>query len=60
MEDEPVKKGQGHQIGMALDALSVEELSERIAALKLEITRLEQTIEQRNATLRAASSVFKF
>ena len=60
MEDDAIPKKDTHQVGMVLDALSVAELQERIAALKLEIQRLETAIEMRDATLKAAASVFKF
>ena len=60
MEDDAIPKKDTHQVGMELDALSVAELQERIAALKLEIQRLEKGIEMRDATLKAAASVFKF
>lgn len=60
MEDEAIPKSQTHQVGMVLDALSVAELQERITALQAEIQRLEQAIEQRDATRKAAASVFKF
>jgi len=60
MEDDAIPKKDTHQVGMTLDALSIAELQERIAALKLEIQRLEKAIEMRDATLKAAASVFKF
>ena len=47
-DDDEVKKPKGHEIGMILDAMSVEELTDRIALLEGEIARLR------------ADAVFKF
>lgn len=49
-----------HDIGQALDAMSVDELDERIALLQREIARLEEARVLREATRRAADAVFKF
>ena len=49
-----------HDIGMALDALSVSELEQRIALLKSEIARLEKAIEERGDTRKAAEAAFRF
>jgi uncharacterized small protein (DUF1192 family) len=54
----PVKKAV-HVIGQPIDDLSAPELAERIAALKLEIERLERAIVERNATRNAAAAFFK-
>lgn len=60
MEDEASPTRKTHEVGMVLDALSVVELQERIVALKAEIERLEKAIEMRDATRKAAASIFKF
>lgn len=59
-DDEPVKKPKTHEVGMPLDTLSVDELTERIALLQGEIGRLEAAIEARKKTKDAANSLFKF
>jgi uncharacterized small protein (DUF1192 family) len=58
--DEPRKKPAAHEVGMLLDAMSVEELRERIALLEGEIERLKQAIAAREQTRSAAESIFKF
>ncbi|MEQ1899744.1 MAG: DUF1192 domain-containing protein [Devosia sp.] len=58
-DDEPVKKVKGHEVGMAIDAMSVEELIERIGMLEAEIARLKAAIEARNKHKSAAASIFK-
>lgn len=60
MDDEAIKKPKGHEVGMMIDAMSVEELGDRIDLLEGEIARLKRAIEARGATRRAADSVFKF
>jgi uncharacterized small protein (DUF1192 family) len=59
MFDEEIKKPKGHEVGMPIDTLSVEELSERIGLLEAEIARLRRAIEARDATRKAAESAFK-
>lgn len=59
-DDEPVKKPKTHEVGMPIDTLSVDELTERIALLQGEIGRLEAAIEARKKTKDAANSLFKF
>lgn len=59
-DDEPVKKPKTHEVGMPIDSLSVDELTERIALLQGEIGRLEAAIEARKKTKDAANSLFKF
>ena len=44
---------------MSIDAMSVEELTDRIGLLESEITRLRAAIEARNATRKAAESAFR-
>jgi uncharacterized small protein (DUF1192 family) len=58
--DEPVKKPKGHEVGMPIDTMSVDELQERIGTLEAEIARLREAIEARNKTKEAAASIFKF
>jgi len=58
--DEPVKKPKGHEVGMPIDTMSVDELQERIGTLEAEIARLREAIEARNKSKSEASSIFKF
>jgi len=58
-EDAENKNLAKHQIGMVLDALSVDELQGRIGQLSAEIVRLEQEIEKKAATLSKAEGAFK-
>jgi uncharacterized small protein (DUF1192 family) len=55
----PRKSPLVHEMGQPIDALSVDELAERIEALKAEIARLETAITARRATKEAASAFFK-
>jgi uncharacterized small protein (DUF1192 family) len=59
-EDEPKKKIAPHEVGMLLDTMSVDELTERIAVLEAEIVRLKEAIAARQKTRSAAESIFKF
>jgi len=52
------KKPSGHEVGMALDALSLDELKARIELLEGEITRLHLEIEKKDATRSAAENIF--
>jgi uncharacterized small protein (DUF1192 family) len=49
----------GHQVGEALDALSVEEIDERVRQLHNEVQRLEEDKRAKLASKTAASAVFK-
>ena len=60
MEADEVKKPKAHEIGAPLDALSVEELNDRIGLLEGEIARLKGAIEAKQKTRSAAESIFKF
>ena len=60
MFDEEIKKPKGHEVGMPIDAMSIEELNERIALLEAEISRLKAAINDRGATRKAADAAFKF
>lgn len=59
-DDDEVKKPKGHEVGMQLDAMSVEELNDRIALLEGEIERLRAAIDHKQKSKSAAASVFKF
>ncbi len=58
-EDLPRPKPARHELGQDLSMLSVEELRERIGALRAEIERLEASISKKQASRNAADSVFK-
>lgn len=60
MDDEEIKRPKSHEVGMAIDTMSVEELSERIGLLEAEIARLRAAIEARGVTRKAAEAAFKF
>ncbi|MBV9394158.1 MAG: DUF1192 domain-containing protein [Methylobacteriaceae bacterium] len=55
---QPVRK-LGHQVGEPLDALSIEEIDERVRQLHDEIQRLEEDKRAKLASKHAASAVFK-
>ncbi len=59
-DDDLPKKPKTHELGMILDAMSVEELGERIGLLEAEIARLRAAIELKRKSRDAAASVFKF
>lgn len=48
-----------HALGEPLDALSVDELGERIELLRAEIARLEAARERKSASRSAANSFFR-
>jgi uncharacterized small protein (DUF1192 family) len=58
-DDEEVRKPRGHEVGMMLDAMSVEELSDRIGMLESEIARLKAAIESKRKSKSAADAFFK-
>ena len=60
IDDETLKKPTAHEVGMMLDAMSVEELEQRIGLLEGEIKRLRVAIDARGQTRKAAESIFKF
>jgi len=60
MDEEAIKTPRVHEVGMAIDTMSVEELNERIGLLEAEIVRLRAAIDARGQTRQAAESVFKF
>ena len=59
-DDDEVKKPKGHEVGMNIDAMSVEELTDRINLLESEIARLRAAIASRQKHKADAASVFKF
>ena len=58
-EDDKPKKKRAHEIGQDLAALSISELEERIATLRSEIGRLEESIAAKKASQTVASTFFK-
>lgn len=60
MDEDAKAKPKGHEVGMAIDAMSVEELQDRIALLEGEIERLRGAIAARNKTRTDADALFKF
>ena len=58
-DDDRPRKKISHEIGQDLSLLSVEELGERVALLKSEITRLEEAATRKRASRDAADSFFK-
>jgi uncharacterized small protein (DUF1192 family) len=58
-DDDRPRKKITHEIGQDLSLLSVEELTERVALLKTEIARLEETATRKRASRDAANSFFK-
>ncbi len=58
-EDDKPKKKVAHEIGQDLYLLSAEDLAERIALLKQEISRLEAAMSKTQASRSAADQFFK-
>ena len=58
-EDEPIRPGKSHELGMKLDELSIGELEETIEQLKAEITRLEDAIASKSRSLSDADAIFR-
>lgn len=59
MDDESSKNQLSHEVGMPLDAMSIDELQKRISLLGAEIVRVEAAIELKSASRVVADSVFK-
>lgn len=57
-EDDRPRKPAGHEIGVDLAALSVDELQERITLLREEIARLEAELLRKDSTRMAAETLF--
>ncbi|WP_375599498.1 DUF1192 domain-containing protein [Devosia sp. Naph2] len=60
MDEEDRKKPRSHEVGMVLDALSVEELQDRIVLLEQEVARIRAAMEAKGNSRRAAEAAFKF
>ena len=58
-DDDRPRKKISHEIGQDLSLLSLEELTERIALLKGEITRLEEAATKKRTSRDAADRFFK-
>ncbi len=58
-DEERKPKKVSHEVGQDLSALSVEELTERIALLHGEIERLQSALTMKRATRDAADRFFK-
>ena len=58
-DDDEVKKPKGHEVGMNIERMSVDELTDRIGLLEDEIARLKAAIEARQKTKNAADALFK-
>jgi len=58
-DDEDVPKKKVHEVGMPIEAMSVDELEERIGMLESEIERLRQAISERKKKKDEANSVFR-
>lgn len=58
-DDDKPRTIKAHEIGQALDTLSVEDLADRIALLRHEIERLEAARQAKVAALGAADAFFK-
>lgn len=58
-DEGPLSRPVGHEIGQDLSSLSLFELEERVTALKREIKRIEETVEQKQRTQAAADAFFK-
>jgi len=60
MEEEPLRPTKkAHELGEDLAMLSVDELRERVDALKAEIERLEAAIRTKQATRSEADTFFR-
>jgi len=59
IDDDRPKKKMSHEIGQDLSLLSVGEIDERIALLRLEIDRLIADRARKEASRSAADSVFR-
>jgi uncharacterized small protein (DUF1192 family) len=58
-DDDAVKKPRAHEVGMPIEAMSVEELADRIGLLEAEIARLKAAIAARQKHKSDAAAVFK-
>ena len=58
-EDDRPRKRATHEIGQALDTLSLADLDERVALLRAEIARIEAARDAKRAAQGAADAFFK-
>jgi len=58
-DDDRPRKKVSHEIGQDLSLLSLEELTERIALLTAEISRLQEAAARKRASKDAADGFFK-
>lgn len=58
-DEDQVKRPKAHEVGMPLDAMSLDELEQRIVLLEGEIARLREAISARKRTKDEADSLFK-
>jgi len=58
-DEETPKKKAIHEIGEDLSKLSLAELAERVAILKIEIGRIEETVALKRASADVAETFFK-
>ena len=58
-DENPIKRKASHEIGQELSHLSIEELGERIDALKEEIARLEVARAGKQASRSSADRFFR-
>jgi uncharacterized small protein (DUF1192 family) len=59
LEEKPLLRSAGHELGQDLSTLSVSELDERIDLLAREIERMKKARADKEATRNAASAFFK-
>ncbi|MDH4440012.1 MAG: DUF1192 domain-containing protein [Rhizobium sp.] len=57
-EEEPRKPTVTHQLGADLSAISADELRQRITLLESEIERIKAEIDRKEASRKAADSLF--
>jgi uncharacterized small protein (DUF1192 family) len=58
-DERPLKQKTVHELGQDLSPISIDELGERIEALKAEIARIEAEIARKQAVKSAAFDIFK-
>lgn len=58
IDEEPRKRGSGHELGCDLSSISSDELRYRITLLEAEIDRIKGEIDRKDAGRKAADSLF--
>lgn len=58
-DEDQLRKPKSHDLGMPLEAMSVEELTDRISLLEGEIARLKAAIESKRKSRSTADAFFK-